>query len=168
MVQTRIEVLRYTAKMNPDVLYYNITLKKIDDKPMFDVDLYLVRDLGVKLTAKVDILMTFDEKKRRMLTLPKVNYCDIRRGMFGPLAIYKEFVESFYKYGNLSQPCPLKRGYYYFKDLYIDDSILPTFVMSLAQGVYVVQTVLYDEMSKSKTWVSNNEFYIDFAGKFNF
>jgi Protein of unknown function (DUF1091) len=167
-VQARVEVLRYSAKMNKDMLYYNITLKKDGDKPLFDVDLYMLRDMGVKVTVKVDILIAIDDKKRKMFTLPKVNYCDIRRGMFGALSIYKEFVESFYKYGNLSQPCPFKRGYYYFKDLYVDDSFLPTYLMSLAQGVYIVQAVVYDETVKGKTWISNNEFYVDFAGKFNF
>jgi hypothetical protein len=85
--------------------------------------------------------------------------------MLGIFSVYKDFVESFYKFGNLSMMCPLKKGYYYFKDLFIDDSHYPAYLANLGSGTYITQAIVADESSKSKVWMSTNELFMIFTSK---
>jgi hypothetical protein len=110
---------------------------------------------------KLKLFRVVGNTKRKIIPLPIFNYCDVRRGMFGVLSTYKDFVENFYKFGNLTMlQCPLKKGYYYMKNILIDDSLLPSYIMRLGIGSYMIQSIILDESSRTKFWVSTTEFYV--------
>jgi hypothetical protein len=115
----------------------------------------------------MNVFFLSENKKTKVIGLPKFNYCDLRRGMFGILSVYKEFLETYYKYGNLSAMCPFKKGYYYMQNVLLDDSQLPTFILTAGSGTYVVQSIVTDESVKPKIWLCTNEFFVVFAGRKN-
>jgi Protein of unknown function (DUF1091) len=72
-------------------------------------------------------------------------------------------MEGLYKYGNLSQPCPFKKGYYTLRDVQIDDSLMPG-ILKFKAGTLLFRAITADEANgKSKSWLATTEFYVVFT-----
>jgi Protein of unknown function (DUF1091) len=94
------------------------------------------------------------------MALPKLNYCDFRRGTIHSFSFFETFLEGFYKYGNLTKPCPFKKGYYYMRDVLIDDSRLPM-IFKMKYRKVLVQVITADESTaRTKAWLATTDFYV--------
>jgi Protein of unknown function (DUF1091) len=113
--------------------------------------------------VKTNIFRIDGQKKQLLVSLPKVNYCDFRRGIPNRMVLFQAFLEKLYKFGNLSHPCPFRKGYYYMRDVVIDDSNMPGF-LKFKSGKMLFQAITADESSvRSKSWLATTEFYVIFT-----
>jgi hypothetical protein len=184
-LHAKIYIDHLNKKQNQSIVNYNLTLKNDGENALFDVNVFFYKDLGAKLTVrsktfeclsfiffsrylnfqlKVKLFQVVGKTKRQIIALPDVNYCDVRRGMFGVMFVYKDLLEDLYKFGNLTSMCPLKKGYYNMKNILIKDNLFPPYVLRLGSGTYMVLLIVLDESSKTKLWVSTSEIYIVVSG----
>jgi Protein of unknown function (DUF1091) len=110
---------------------------------------------------KIKVFRIVTKKQQQLiLVIPKINYCDLQRG--SSLAYLRKIRENFYKFGNLSQPCPYKSGYYNHRGLVIDDSAIPGY-LKLLSGKFLIRVVIADESRvKTGVWLLTLDLYLDF------
>jgi hypothetical protein len=84
-------------------------------------------------------------KKTKLIDVPKLNYCQMRRaGSLIPML--SKMIDEVMEYGNLAQQCPLKPATYYLKDYPVERSVMASF---FPIGSYFGTLKVYDENRKS-------------------
>jgi hypothetical protein len=90
-------------------------------------------------------MFSFVQKRKRLiLPLPKVNYCELQTGL-ASFPVFKNIYEELAKYGNYTSPCPFECGNYYLKDLQFDDTKFTGMTAVFAEGKYIVRVDVTDE-----------------------
>jgi hypothetical protein len=86
-------------------------------------------------------------KRRLIVSIPKLNYCDILRHA-KKTPIVSDFLKEFFKYSNYPTSCPMQKGRYYIKDFFLADMAIPMVSMLANNGKYVVKVAFTDENAK--------------------
>jgi Protein of unknown function (DUF1091) len=166
-------------KTNASIVTVNLTLKTNGSKHVYDMDAHFLKDIGMTLMVirfqriLLEIILTLfnlqlkttcyrviNKSPMKLLEFPKFNYCDLRRGAFGALSAYKTIFESYYQYGNLTMPCPLKMGHYYMRNVWVDLSLYPSYVLKLGSGLYLLSTIVSEEYRGKSFWLMSNDMYM--------
>jgi hypothetical protein len=101
------------------------------------------------------------KRKRLILPLPKVNYCELQAGATS-FPVLKNIYEELAKYGNYTSACPFECGNYYLKDLQIDDTKFAAITAVFPEGKYIVRVDVTDENESQPVNVAS----LDIVGVF--
>jgi Protein of unknown function (DUF1091) len=88
-----------------------------------------------------------DGIKTKILQIPKLNYCDLRRTS-GNIPILSEFLKSLESYGNLIFDCPALPGVYYVKAFPMSDLTIAQFI---PVGYYNMILEIFDDNDRKKS-----------------
>jgi hypothetical protein len=82
--------------------------------------------------------------------------------------ILRTIYEELAKYGNLTSPCPILPGYYYMKDVEIDDVKYANVLTAMPDGKYVMHADVTDENSKKPISIVGLDVYCTFKKNKNY
>jgi hypothetical protein len=88
-----------------------------------------------------------------MFPLPKVNYCQVK-DYADQMPIIGPIMEELKQFGNIIQNCPLKKGHYYLRDAYLDDTAMQlekTWFQNRKK--YMVQATAMEEITSPPTFL---------------
>jgi Protein of unknown function (DUF1091) len=100
------------------------------------------------------IMKIVDGKKKKLLVLPKINFCEFLTSV-SVIPILSSFFADSANFSNLARKCPFKPGFYYINQFPTDS---PTEDMFLSRGVYYSSVQIFDE-NKKKINVLKVEIY---------
>jgi Protein of unknown function (DUF1091) len=162
-----------------------MTIKEVSGRRPMDTDVYFLKGVNTKLTVqskqqffflqslaesifalfqiKTSIFRMVGEKPQLMIAAPKFNYCDLRRGITNGVFEFKNLFDSFVKFGNLTHPCPFKKGYYYHRNVLIDDRMLPS-ILKMMFGKFLIRLIIADESkAKVSVWLTTINMYLVYS-----
>jgi hypothetical protein len=114
--------------------------------------------------VKLAIFILEDDGRKMLITVPKFNYCFIRRDSEKFIAI-KYLLDNLAKNGNISSACPLNPGYLYLKNHFIEDKSLPMFVFNQDRSEYLIIVNVTDDNGKRPKRAFDASVYIKYLKK---
>jgi hypothetical protein len=84
-------------------------------------------------------------KKIKMLQIPKLNYCVLRRTA-SIVPLISVMIDEMLKFGNLGKSCPINPGIYYLKNFPVEQVPVVAF---FPKGLYAVSQQILDENKKA-------------------
>jgi hypothetical protein len=86
-----------------------------------------------------------NEKKKKVLQIPKLNYCVLRRTA-SIVPLVSVMLDEMLQYGNIGKVCPINPGIYFLKNYPVAQAPVVAF---FPKGLYAVSVQLLDENKKA-------------------